>query len=41
MKNLHKTTFIFSTHDPKVVKEAELIFEIEDGKLVSENGGYQ
>ena len=37
MKNKYKTTFIFSTHDPKVVKEAEVIFEIEDGLLKSVN----
>ena len=29
-----ETTFIFSTHDPKVVKEAEIIYTLEDGKLV-------
>jgi len=29
-----KTTFIFSTHDPKIVKEAEIIYTLEDGKLV-------
>ena len=28
-----KTTFIFSTHDPKVVGEAETIFTLEDGDL--------
>ncbi len=33
MKNKHKTTFIFSTHDYKIVKEAEIIFEVEDGML--------
>lgn len=27
------TTFVFSTHDPKIVGEAEVIFEIEDGHL--------
>jgi putative ABC transport system ATP-binding protein len=27
------TTFIFSTHDPKIVGEAEIIFTIEDGEL--------
>lgn len=27
------TTFIFSTHDPKVVKNAETIFTLEDGEL--------
>jgi len=29
-----ETTFIFSTHDPKIVKEAEIIYTLEDGKLV-------
>ena len=29
------TTFIFSTHDPKIVKEAEIIYTLEDGKLVN------
>lgn len=40
MKNKHKTTFIFSTHDPKIVKEAEIIFEIIDGKLLPKKEGY-
>jgi putative ABC transport system ATP-binding protein len=30
-----KTTFIFSTHDPKIVKEAEIVYTLEDGKLVN------
>lgn len=30
-----KTTFIFSTHDPKIVKEAEIIYTLEDGKLMN------
>ncbi len=30
-----KTTFIFSTHDPKIVKEAEIIYTLEDGRLVN------
>jgi len=30
-----KTTFIFSTHDPKIVKEAEIVYTMEDGKLVN------
>jgi putative ABC transport system ATP-binding protein len=34
MQNNFKTTFIFSTHDPKIVKEAEIIYTLEDGKLV-------
>jgi putative ABC transport system ATP-binding protein len=27
------TTFIFSTHDPKIMSEAEVIFELEDGRI--------
>jgi len=34
MQQEFKTTFIFSTHDPKIVKEAEIIYTLEDGKLV-------
>ena len=43
MRDEFQTTFVFSTHDPKVVKNAEIIFTIEDGKLqrnINENGGY-
>ena len=29
------TTFIFSTHDPKIVKETEIIYALEDGKMVN------
>ena len=29
------TTFIFSTHDPRVMSEAEVIFTLEDGSLKS------
>jgi len=28
-----ETTFVFSTHDPKIVAEAEVTFELEDGQL--------
>ena len=35
MQNDLKTTFIFSTHDPKIVKEAEIIYTLEDGKLIN------
>ena len=35
MKNLKNTTFIFSTHDPKVIDEAEIIFVLEDGKITN------
>ncbi len=34
MQKDFKTTFIFSTHDPKIVKEAEIIFTLEDGEIV-------
>ena len=30
-----KTTFMFSTHDPRVMAEAEIVFRLEDGRLVS------
>jgi putative ABC transport system ATP-binding protein len=33
MKDEFETTFIFSTHDPKIVKEAEIIYTLEDGQL--------
>ena len=33
MRDEFKTTFVFSTHDPKVVKSAEIIYTLEDGKL--------
>lgn len=33
MRDEFATTFIFSTHDPKIVGEAEIIFTIEDGLL--------
>jgi len=33
MQRDFKTTFIFSTHDPKIVKEAEIIYTLEDGKI--------
>jgi len=35
MKTERKTTFIFSTHDPKIVGEAEIVHTLEDGLLVS------
>ncbi len=34
MKESLNTTFIFSTHDPKVVKEAEIVYTLEDGQLL-------
>jgi len=33
MRDEFGTTFIFSTHDPRVVENAEIIFTLEDGQL--------
>jgi putative ABC transport system ATP-binding protein len=33
MKDELKTTFVFSTHDQKIVGEAEIIYMLEDGEL--------
>ncbi len=33
MRNDFNTTFIFSTHDQKIVGEAEIIYSLEDGEL--------
>ena len=45
MRDEFSTTFIFSTHDPRVVQNAEIIFRMEDGKLSKENktpgGGHE
>jgi len=35
MRDDMKTTFIFSTHDQKIVGEAEVIFRLEDGFIVA------
>lgn len=34
MRDEFKTTFIFSTHDPGVMEEAEVIHTLEDGRLI-------
>jgi putative ABC transport system ATP-binding protein len=31
-----KMTFIFSTHDPRVVKKAHRVITLEDGKVFSD-----
>ena len=33
MRDELKTTFIFSTHDPRIVDEAEIVYTLEDGEL--------
>ena len=35
IKNDFGASFIFSTHDPKIVGEAELIYTLEDGLITS------
>jgi len=37
MRDEFKTTFIFSTHDQKIVGEAEIIFTLEDGNLLDKH----
>jgi putative ABC transport system ATP-binding protein len=33
MRDQYQTTFLFSTHDQKIVGEAEIIYTLEDGEL--------
>jgi len=33
MRNELGTTFVFSTHDPKIMAEAEVLFTLEDGRI--------
>jgi putative ABC transport system ATP-binding protein len=35
MRDKLGTTFVFSTHDPRVMTEAEIVFRLVDGRLVS------
>ena len=35
MRGDYGTTFIFSTHDPKIMREAEVTFTLEDGRLLA------
>jgi len=37
MRDEFRTTFIFSTHDPKIMGEAEVTFMLEDGRLAQNN----
>jgi len=44
MRDDFGTTFVFSTHDPKIMTEAEVVFELEDGHIhrkVQELAGVQ
>jgi len=40
MRDEQGTTFVFSTHDPKIVGEAEVVLTLEDGRLVNAAGGH-
>jgi putative ABC transport system ATP-binding protein len=40
MRDEFRTTFIFSTHDQKIVGEAEVILTLEDGRLVTGGGAH-
>jgi putative ABC transport system ATP-binding protein len=40
MRDESGTTFIFSTHDPKIVGAAEVVFALEDGRLANHAGGH-
>lgn len=37
MRDEFGTTFIFSTHDPKIVRNAETVFSVEDGIVLTAN----
>jgi putative ABC transport system ATP-binding protein len=39
MRDEFDTTFVFSTHDPKVMRSAEIVFTLEDGKLLKQRNG--
>jgi putative ABC transport system ATP-binding protein len=39
MRDESGTTFVFSTHDPKIMREAEVTFSLEDGMLKKGTGG--
>ena len=40
MRDEFQTTFVFSTHDPRIVKNVDTTFTLEDGKL-TKNGASQ
>lgn len=41
MKTDLGTTFIFSTHDPKIVGNAEIVYTLEDGEIVDKKTGLE
>jgi putative ABC transport system ATP-binding protein len=39
MKEKFGVTFIFSTHDPKIVSEVEMVYTLQDGTLIGQTQG--
>ena len=39
MRDDYNTTFIFSTHDTKIMDAAEIIYTLEDGRVIQTKGG--
>ena len=39
MRDEFGTTFVFSTHDPRIMHEAEVIHTLQDGRLVRTEQG--
>ncbi len=37
MRDAYGTTFVFSTHDPRIVEHADVVHGIEDGRLLNGN----
>lgn len=38
LNKIEKTTFIFSTHDPEILKYAKHVVKLKDGAIISTNG---
>jgi putative ABC transport system ATP-binding protein len=38
MRDEFGTTFVFSTHDPRVMEQAEVMFHLNDGSLIEGSG---
>jgi putative ABC transport system ATP-binding protein len=39
MRDRQQATFLFSTHDPKIIGEAETIYRLEDGEIKGQENG--
>jgi len=38
MRDEYDSTFIFSTHDPKIMEAAEIVYSLEDGRVTLQRG---